>query len=223
MSKLNQQITDITNWAHTLLTEVLSGGDLAIDLTAGAGHDTLWLAQQVDSNSSGSVLAFDIQQQALDTTTERLRNAGFNVHQLSPHQPLATPGISLCHCCHSQLDRHLACGSDTSAPRQVQGVIANFGYLPGSDHTTTTMATSSCAAVEKTCHCLAVGGRIALVLYTGHSGALAECAAIEQLCANLDSRQWNVLRLQPVNRHNAPYLLVLEKRLATKHNSTTTS
>jgi len=50
------------------------------------------------------------------------------------------------------------------------------------------------------------------VLYTGHSGALEECAAIEELCCTLDSRTWDVLRLQPANRSKAPYVLVLEKK-----------
>ncbi|MEA3464489.1 MAG: class I SAM-dependent methyltransferase [Thermodesulfobacteriota bacterium] len=204
MESINNPLIDMIDRAHLLLNEVLNPGDFGIDLTAGRGHDTLWLAQQVTAQHKGNVLAFDIQRQAIDSTSKRLATAGFSVRQLTENQQVAPQGVSLYHGCHSQLPQQL-----DQAPK---AIIANFGYLPGSDHATTTTANSSCAAIDQATQLLATGGRIALVLYTGHSGATQECSAIEQLCSQLDSKQWQVLRLQPMNRNNAPYLLVLEKR-----------
>ena len=209
MNNTSNQLIDIINWSHQLLSDVLNPGDLAIDLTAGRGHDTLWLSKQVDAKREGQVLAFDIQQQAIDSSTEQLTVAGFCVQQLTGQQSIAQRGVSLYHGCHSHLSQLFQPGA-TKSPK---AVIANFGYLPGSDHATTTAANSSCAAIKQATQLLAAGGRIALVLYTGHSGADEECAAIEQLCNQLDNKHWNMLRLQPVNRNNAPYLLVLEKRI----------
>jgi len=91
-------------------------------------------------------------------------------------------------------------------------MIANFGYLPNGDHSTTTNAKSSCDTIKQATQLLAPSGRIALVLYTGHDGAKEEVEAIENLCNELDGQTWNVLRVQPVNRNNAPYLLVIEKK-----------
>ena len=41
-------------------------GDICIDATAGNGHDTLLLAELV--GASGSIIAFDIQEQAVQET-----------------------------------------------------------------------------------------------------------------------------------------------------------
>ena len=45
--------------AHELLGGALMEGDLAIDATAGNGHDVAFLAEQV--GSSGMLYAFDLQ------------------------------------------------------------------------------------------------------------------------------------------------------------------
>lgn len=206
MRRAANDLINVISWAHTLLAEVIKSGDFVIDLTAGRGHDTLWLAQQVDAAKQGHVLTFDIQQNAIDSTATRLTTAGYITNTMDDFA--ATAGITLCHCCHSRL-------AEVMAPRstpQPKAVIANFGYLPNDDHTTTTNAQTSCAAIKQASQILATNGRIALVLYTGHDGATEEVEAIENLCAQLDSKQWNILRIQPVNRNNAPYLLIIEKR-----------
>jgi len=207
MSRGKNELINVINWAHKLLAEVIDTGDFAIDLTAGRGHDTLWLAEQVDSAQQGCVLAFDIQQKAIDSTADRLATAGFPSNKSTAQ--LASPiGISLYHCCHSRLTEVI----DQQITAQPKAVIANFGYLPNGDHTTTTNAQSSCAAIKQATQLLAPTGRIALVLYTGHHGATEEVEAIENLCNQLDGQTWNILRIQPVNRNNAPYLLIIEKR-----------
>lgn len=201
------ELINVINWAHKLLAEVIKPGDFVIDLTAGRGHDTLWLAQQVDAIHHGHVLAFDVQQTAIDSTAERLTTAGFLLNE--PTDPLAsTAGITLYRYCHSRLTELI----DPRITPQPKAVIANFGYLPNGDHTTTTSGQTSYDAINQATQLLATDGRIALVLYTGHDGATEEVEAIENLCTQLDGQTWNVLRVQPVNRNNAPYLLVLEKR-----------
>lgn len=207
MSQAKNELINVINWAHKLLAEVINTGDFAIDLTAGRGHDTLWLAQQVGARNQGHVLAFDVQQTAIDSTAERLDTAGFPINE--PTEPLAsTAGITLTPCCHSRLAELI----DPRIMPQPKAVIANFGYLPNGDHTTTTNAKTSCDAIFQASQLLAPRGRIALVLYTGHEGATEEVDAIENLCNKLEGQTWNVLRIQPVNRNNAPYLLMIEKR-----------
>ena len=49
-------------------------GDIAVDFTMGNGHDTAYLSKAV--GESGHVYAFDIQQQALDSTRKTLAAEG---------------------------------------------------------------------------------------------------------------------------------------------------
>ena len=59
--------------AHAFLTEVVSKEDTVVDATMGNGHDTLFLAQL-----ARQVYAFDIQEQAVEKTRQRLAEAGLD-------------------------------------------------------------------------------------------------------------------------------------------------
>ena len=56
----------VIQYAQTLLEMSVSEGDIAVDATAGNGHDTLFLANLVGDN--GYVYAFDVQKEAVDAT-----------------------------------------------------------------------------------------------------------------------------------------------------------
>ena len=56
--------------SHTLAEEIILPGDVVVDATVGNGHDTVFLAQLV--GETGKVIGFDIQEQAIKNTTERL-------------------------------------------------------------------------------------------------------------------------------------------------------
>ena len=59
--------------AHAFLAEVVSKEDTVVDATMGNGHDTLFLAQL-----ARQVYAFDIQEQAVEKTRQRLAEAGYS-------------------------------------------------------------------------------------------------------------------------------------------------
>ena len=63
--------------AHDFLAEVVTKEDVVVDATMGNGHDTLFLAQLAKQ-----VYAFDIQQQAVEKTRQRLSEAGLDNAQL---------------------------------------------------------------------------------------------------------------------------------------------
>jgi 16S rRNA C1402 N4-methylase RsmH len=193
----------IVLWAHQLLAEVLSPGDTAVDLTAGNGADTLFLAAQV--GPAGRVLAFDVQRQALQNTADRLFREGIRSRYCSlPEAPLAAPGVYLIHDSHERLERYL------DGPAQV--LIANLGYLPGGDPALVTRASSTLTAIRQGLERLNPTGRLAVVTYVGHPAGGEESRRIESLLQGLSSRHWHIVRLQVVNREQAPYLLVVEKR-----------
>ena len=65
------QRISLLNTAHNSIKKVLHPGDIAIDATIGNGHDTLFLVEQV--YPSGLVFGFDIQQIAIESTKEKIK------------------------------------------------------------------------------------------------------------------------------------------------------
>ena len=192
--------SNIVSRSQQLLTEVLQPGDLAVDLTAGNGSDTLFLSKAV--GPTGLVLAFDIQEQAILKTAERLEQAGVFVDRSSSKEQIS--GVTLICASHEKLPDFL-----DSPPK---GIIANLGYLPGGDETLTTQTNSTVAALQHATDALAAGGRLAVVVYPGHPGGDAEGRAVDALFVSLPLKLWHVLRIEVPNSSAAPYLLVAEKR-----------
>ena len=195
--------SNIVSRAQQLVSEVLQPGDLAVDLTAGNGSDTLFLAQSV--GLTGQVLAFDIQEQALSATAEKLMNAGVMVTRVDPGSHVSIEaGVQLIAASHDCLAGYLSV-----APKVI---IANLGYLPGGDETITTRTDSTVKALQHSTELLVVGGRIAVVVYPGHPGGKEEGGAVDALFAALPMTHWQVLRVEVPNSSAAPFLLVAEKR-----------
>ena len=200
--------TRMVSWSHRLLADVLSPGDLALDLTAGTGRDALFLFHRLGPR--GRILAFDIQREALLRTESLLARAGARVFFRSPSAPRAlfSPGVHLIHDSHSEISSYLA-----ESPR---GIVANLGFLPGGDPQVRTRTESTLEALKQSLGLLAPGGRMAVTVYTGHPGGTEEGVAVEALFGHLPSHDWQVLKLQPPNRREAPFLVVAEKRRGPK-------
>jgi len=193
-------LTHVIGRAHQLLAEVLRPGDMALDLTAGNGCDTLFLAQQV--GQSGCVLAFDVQQQALDKSLKRMSDHGIWCRQLFEPQALIQ-GVSLVREDHARVK-----GWCPMAPK---AIIANLGFLPGGDRSLVTKASSTVEALFGAAEILALGGRLTVVVYPGHAGGAEEAAAVQTFFGRLDAKYFAVLCLTPLNRQCSPYLLAAEK------------
>ena len=195
-------LTRIVPFSQDFLTEVLREGDFAIDLTAGNGHDTLFLHKTV--GPQGVVVAFDLQQQALEQTAKNLTENG--VCFSSPQQPRAewAAGVYLIHAGHERLGEFIS--------RPINAAIANLGYLPGGDQRLVTKPETTRTALSASAELLIKGGRLAVVVYPGHAGGEDEADAVATWFENLHSTAWNVLRINSANQPNSPFLLVAEKR-----------
>ncbi|MBR2850426.1 MAG: hypothetical protein IKB84_05260, partial [Clostridia bacterium] len=110
---------------HFILTH-LREGDIAVDFTMGNGHDTEFLSKTVGER--GHVYAFDVQEQALASTSEHLKAAG------CPDN------------CTLILDSHHNVKKYVDVP--IKAGMFNLGYLPGSDKTVTTMRKTTLPAIE---------------------------------------------------------------------------
>ena len=64
--------------AHRLWNSIIRAGDTVIDATCGNGHDSLVLAKQTLTKTSGHLYCIDIQQSAILSTQKKLQANGFN-------------------------------------------------------------------------------------------------------------------------------------------------
>lgn len=198
-SKRAAPLSRMTDWAQNWIGAVLRPGDTALDLTAGNGHDTAFLYRMV--GATGRVIAFDIQQEALQRTGERLHGQKFScVTALSEGPPLSGTGVYLVADCHSRLERYV------SGP--VMALMANLGYCPGGDRSLTTRPDTSCAALRKALERLLPGGRASVIVYPGHAGGAEEAATVRALFCTLKAEEWQVMELTAINRREAPLVLL---------------
>ena len=175
----------VTQQAHELLTARVRG-PLAIDATAGNGHDTEFLARLV--GPTGTVWAFDIQREALLRTASRLRERRISVEVRWGFPRVAVPDVlptSASDCSpqvvcveasHAEMPDHLP----ASCRGQIAAIMFNLGYLPGADKSCITTAVSTRAGLDAAVEWLAPGGVLTVVVYPGHPGGGAEAAAVRE-------------------------------------------
>ena len=175
-------------FSKKLLKEVIDKNSIVVDATAGNGNDTLFLAK----TSAKKVYAFDIQQLAIENTTNLIKEA------------------DLSDKCEIILDSHFK--FDKYIDEKIRAVVFNLGYLPNADHEITTMAETTLATIKKFLH-LEVGGRIVIVVYWGHKNGKLEKEALLNELQNLDQKEAEVLIYQFINqKNNAPFIIAIEKR-----------
>jgi predicted O-methyltransferase YrrM len=187
-------LPSVLQYAHVLLAGALSPGDVAIDATVGNGHDTVFLADCVGED--GRVFGFDVQQEALETTAQRLSDDRLD------------PSVTLLHDGHEQLAERVP----QNLHGQVSAVVFNLGYLPGSDHAVTTEPATTLRALDAACTLLRDGGVITAVLYSGHDGGRAEMEAVHEWADTLSADTFLATVYRPVNRTDPPQLLAVERR-----------
>jgi len=187
----------VLSMAHKWIAERVSDGDIVIDATAGGGVDTLALAELV--GRKGIVYAFDIQQDALNRTKERLL--------ASSSEKLAEVKLILAN--HAQMTQWI----DPLSYGKVAAVMFNLGYLPGGeDQSVITESATTIAALDAAIMLLRPGGMITCVLYPGHPGGAEEAAIVEAWAAQLPQKMAQTVIYRQPQRPAAPYLIAAEKR-----------
>lgn len=178
-------ITRTTELAMHITLAYINKGDTVIDATCGTGQDTAVLAGAV--GAEGRVFAFDIQQEALDLTEERLRkeiggNAG---------------SVRLIR------DSFASMGS-YSADNSAAAVVFNLGYLPGGDHSITTTAETTLEGLEAALKIIRPGGIVTAVLYDGHEAGKKEKAMVLEWAGAVDAKKYHSAFVSLINQKGAP-------------------
>ena len=177
--------------AHDFLAQVITQEDIVVDATMGNGHDTLFLAKLAKQ-----VYAFDIQKQALEKTSQRLQEAGLT------NAELILQG-------HETVDQFV---------REVKAAIFNLGYLPSADKSIITQPQTTLDALDKLCHMLVKGGRIAIMIYYGHEGGDIERDAVMDFVSQLPQQEYTATIYRTLNQiNNPPFLVMIEKLERYRH------
>lgn len=177
--------------AHDFLAQVITQEDIVVDATMGNGHDTLFLAKLAKQ-----VYAFDIQEQALEKTSQRLQEAGLT------NAELILQG-------HETVDQFV---------KEVKAAIFNLGYLPSADKSIITQPQTTLDALDKLCHMLVKGGRIAIMIYYGHEGGDIERDAVMDFVSHLPQEEYTAAIYRTLNQiNNPPFLVMIEKLERYRH------
>lgn len=163
---------------HDWISRVVLPGDTVVDATAGNGHDTVFLARL--AGPSGQVHAFDVQEEAIRATRERLEKEG-----------LLTSAV------HLHLASHDRLAELVTGP--VKAVVFNLGYLPGGDKKTVTRTGCTLAALEQAAALIAPNGILSVMCYPGHEGGDAEAEAVEDFLSRLPHHSWRTGKYQLLN------------------------
>ena len=177
--------------AHDFLAQVITPEDIVVDATMGNGHDTLFLAKLAKQ-----VYAFDIQNQALEKTSQRLEEAGLS-------------NVDLILQGHETVDQFVT---------EVKAAIFNLGYLPSADKSIITQPQTTLEALEKLCRMLVKGGRIAIMIYYGHEGGDIERDAVLDFVSQLPQQEYTATIYRTLNQiNNPPFLVMIEKLERYRH------
>ena len=174
---------------HFILTH-LGEGDVAVDFTMGNGHDTEFLSKTV--GEFGHVFAFDIQEQALASISERLARTG------CPDN------------CTLILDSHHNVKKYVDVP--IKAGMFNLGYLPGSDKRVTTMRSTTLPAIEAAISLMAPDAIILIAVYPGHPEGEAEGKLVCEYLSGLSRYKVCATRVNILNSPTSPFFIIVENK-----------
>lgn len=169
--------------AHALLIPLITHNDVVCDMTMGNGHDTLFLA-----SLAKEVYAFDIQQQAFDQTSLKVKGMD-HVHLILDS--------------HEHVFQYV---------QQFKGAIFNLGYLPQGDMSITTMTETTLRTLALLIQHMKKDDFIQLVIYPGHPEGQKESEAIDQWISSLSPHLYHITTTHFLHEDKKPpYLYMIYK------------
>lgn len=181
----------VVSMNQLILSQLIEPEDVVVDATMGNGNDTVFLCQLV--GAKGKVYAFDIQENALIETLEKL-----SVLKL---ESIAT----LIHSGHENIEQLI--------DEPIKAVVFNLGYLPGADKQLHTQWLTTLQAIEASLKLLQKDGFISITAYPGSELGATETHALENFIQRLPQKQFGVSRYQMINQINEPPILYfIQKR-----------
>lgn len=188
---MRQKVFTITDWIHQILSIYVKEGDLVIDATAGKGKDTLFLSRKV--GKQGRVLAFDIQEEAIDAAKKLVEEEG------------AADQVTFFLDCHEHMDQY-------AEEETVSACLFNLGYLPGGDHSLGTKKETTIEAIEKGLRLLKKEGILCVCIYSGGDTGFDEKEAVLEYVKALPAKEYDVIACPFINKPNDPPMPVFIRK-----------
>lgn len=183
-------MVDLVGLHKHFILEHLGEGDVAVDFTMGNGNDTLFLSRTV--GESGRVYAFDIQEEALESTERLLREKG------------APENYKLICASHHRVEEFVG--------EPIKAGMFNLGYLPRSGRkTVTTMRETTMPAVEAALRLLAPDGVLIVAIYPGHEEGALEGEMLREYFSSLSKYRICPSEFRILNSPDSPYFFLVEK------------
>ena len=184
-------MVDLLTLQKKFILAHLGEGDTAVDFTMGNGYDTVFLSKTV--GQSGSVIAFDIQEDALVSTEKNLRSNN----------------------CPDNW--RLICASHDRAPEFIKGPIKagmfNLGYLPGVNRKQlTTKRATTLPAVKNALGLLGENAILLVAVYPGHPEGAAEGEELVRFFSETSRFKYSVAQFRMLNSPESPFFIVAETK-----------
>ena len=206
-------IQSTTELALHIARPYIREGKAVVDATCGNGHDTVALAKAVfpdygdgtaasennqECPTTPRLVAFDIQQRAVNATAWLLMEEGFGAQ-------LDAGSIRLIRDSHENMEDYV---------NEACLIMFNLGYLPGGDKELTTCTESTMKAIRKAAGMLTKCGLLSVTMYSGHREGAKEKAEVLAFARGLDSKIYHAAYVNMLNQANNPpeLLLITRKR-----------
>lgn len=183
-------MVDLVGLHKHFILEHLKEGDVCVDFTMGNGGDTLFLSKTV--GEGGRVYAFDIQQQALDSTEAYLKENG------------APNNYELILASHHRVKEFVK--------EPIKAGMFNLGYLPRSGNKALyTMRETTMPAVEAAIDLLLPDGVLIIAIYPGHEEGALEGEMLREYFKTLSRFKICASEFRILNSPTSPYFFLIEK------------
>ncbi|MBQ6479453.1 MAG: class I SAM-dependent methyltransferase [Erysipelotrichaceae bacterium] len=167
-------------FVHKYVRSLIHPDDLTVDMTAGNGNDTLFL-----SGLSRKVIAFDISEEAIRRSKERLKGKN---------------NVVLIHDNHANVDQYIH--------EKVRLFLFNLGYLPNSDGSSISKGEDTLSAFQKAYTLLEDMGYIVITFYLGHRGGKDEFYLLD---AYIRKNRLQITETYSQNKVNSPVTYIIRK------------
>jgi hypothetical protein len=175
-----------------------------IDMTAGNGHDALFIARDILKGNLSKLIAIDIQKEAIDQCA----------HLFAHHFGLeVAKEICLFKGCHSGVSSiiHELAKFQNSLP-QAALAMYNLGYLPGSDKQIITQLATTLSSLDQLRTLMSKGGVISIMLYPSHPGGFEEAKGIDDYLESWPTQEWAIWQMNRLDCQHAPYWVLVIKK-----------
>jgi len=170
----------ITKMSHILINELVNDAMIGVDMTVGNGNDIVFLCERCKF-----VYGFDIQPQAIEITTNRLKS--FTNYKLIN-------------------DNHVNIANYISEP--IDFAIYNLGYLPNQDKAITTRAETTLQSLKNVLEMLSENGWVCICFYPGHKEGKKEMISVLDYLENEDY----LLSTYQTKVDNSPVLYLVSRK-----------